>query len=82
MENVRSIGVAGEMRAPATGKLTITGAREGGNQLTCVGAPSRLPGARRGGDLDRARVEACGPSETERWALLSVWWVTPSAPLP
>ena len=39
-ENVRWSGVAGEICAPAAGRVTITGEREGGNQLTSVGGPT------------------------------------------
>ena len=76
MENVRWIAVAGEMRAPAAGMLTITGARDGGNQLTWVGAP-RVSQGRAAAAISVVPVAGCIPSEIELWVPLSVWWVTP-----
>ena len=74
LENVRWIGVAGEICVPAVGRLTITGMFEGGNQLTCVGAPTVSQG-RAATAISVAPVSGWAPSEIVRWGVPSVWTV-------
>ena len=57
------------MRAPTAGIVAITGEREGGNQLTCMGAPTRSHG-RAAAATSVAPVAGCMPSETDARALL------------
>ena len=53
------------MCEPAAGRLTITGAFDGGNQLTCVVAPSVSHG-RAAAAITTVPVASCAPSEIER----------------
>src|SRR5580704_15121921 len=69
-ENVRWMCVAGEILAPAAGRLTITGESEGGNQLTCVGAPTVSHG-RGATAISVVPVSGWAPSEIVLWAPLS-----------
>ena len=58
------------MRAPGAGAVAITGERDGGNQLTCVGAPTVSHG-RGAAATSIVPVAGCVPSETALAGALS-----------
>ena len=59
------MGAVGEIWSPAAGMLASTGELDGGNQLTCVGAPTRSHG-RGAAAISVAPVAAWRPSEIDR----------------
>ncbi len=71
LENVRWIAVAGAIRPPAAGWRPSPRACDGGNQLTCVGAPTFSHG-RAAAATSVLPVAGCVPSEIEVCAPLSV----------
>ena len=79
LENVRWMCVAGEMCVPAAGRLPSPAQFDGGNQLTCVGAPTVSQG-RAATAISVVPVSGWAPSEIVCWAVPSVWTVV--CPLP
>ena len=72
-ENVRRIAAVGEISVPGAGLATITGERDGGNQVTATGALSFSQG-RTAAAISIVPGPSRTPSETVRTALTGVWW--------